>query len=34
MRERLRGTALGMGWMEKDAFRRNAALAFGRAATI
>lgn len=34
MRERLKGTALGMGWMEKAAFRRNAALALGRAATI
>lgn len=34
MRARLKGTALGMGWMEKDAFRRNAALALGRAATI
>jgi hypothetical protein len=34
MRERLKGTALGMGWMEKDAFRRNAALALRRSATI
>jgi epoxyqueuosine reductase len=34
MKERLKGTALGMGWMEKAAFRRNAALALGRAATI
>jgi epoxyqueuosine reductase QueG len=34
MKERLKGTALGMGWMEKAAFRRSAALALKREATI
>lgn len=34
MKVRLKGTALGMGWMEKAAFRRSAALALKRPGAI